>query len=183
MTQKKVGGTFLVYLCIETLLGHTKPRELKKQVCTIPKKWKLSMWKWVAQPCPTLCDPMDCCPPGSSVHEILQARILEWIAIIVSRGSSLPRDWTWVSHIVGRFFTIRATSEAQLSASDSHCTTIPQARKLGYPLHCPKCKFEGKSFLPSRMQALITSIHLLVHFHILLFYTFRVETVAVPSCP
>ena len=44
------------------------------------------------QSCPTLCDPMDCSPPGSSVHGILQARILEWVAISSSRGSSQPRD-------------------------------------------------------------------------------------------
>ena len=59
----------------------------------------------VTQSCPTLCDPMDCSPPGSSVHGILQARILEWAAISFSRGSSQPRDWTQVSHITGRFFT------------------------------------------------------------------------------
>ena len=47
--------------------------------------------------CPTLCDPMDCSPPGSSVHGVLQARILEWVSISCSRGSSRPRDWTWVS--------------------------------------------------------------------------------------
>ena len=52
--------------------------------------------------CPTLCDPMDCSPPGSSVHGILQARILEWVAISFSRGSSQPRDRTWVSCIAGR---------------------------------------------------------------------------------
>ena len=46
----------------------------------------------VSQSCPTLCDPMDCSPPGSSVHGILQARILEWVAIPFSRGSSQPRD-------------------------------------------------------------------------------------------
>ena len=51
-------------------------------------------------------DPMDCSPPGSSVHGILQARILEWVAIPFSRGSSWPRDWTCVSCIAGRFFTI-----------------------------------------------------------------------------
>ena len=56
------------------------------------------------QSCPTLCDPMDCSLPGSSVHGILQARILEWVAIPISRGSSLPRDQAWVSCIVGRFF-------------------------------------------------------------------------------
>ena len=49
----------------------------------------------VAQSCLTLCDPMDCIPPGSSVHGILQARILEWVAIPFSRASSQPRDRTW----------------------------------------------------------------------------------------
>ena len=51
----------------------------------------------VAQSCPTLCDPMDCSTPGSSVHGILQARILEWVAISFFRGSSRPRDRTQVS--------------------------------------------------------------------------------------
>ena len=44
------------------------------------------------QSCLTLCDPVECNPPGSSVHGILQARILEWVAVLYSRGSSLPRD-------------------------------------------------------------------------------------------
>ena len=48
----------------------------------------------VIQPCLTLCDPMDCSPPGFSVHEVLQTRILEWVAMPSSRGSSRPRDWT-----------------------------------------------------------------------------------------
>ena len=60
----------------------------------------------VAQPCPTLCHPMDCNPPGFSVHGNLQARILEWVAIPFSRGSSQTRDRTQVSGIAGRFFTI-----------------------------------------------------------------------------
>ena len=51
------------------------------------------------------CDPMDCSPPGSSVHGILQARILEWIAISFSRGSSRPGNRIQVSCIAGRFFT------------------------------------------------------------------------------
>ena len=54
----------------------------------------------------TLCDPMGCSPPGSSVHGILQARILEWVAISFSRGSSRPRDRTQVSHIAGRRFNL-----------------------------------------------------------------------------
>ena len=60
----------------------------------------------VAQSCPTLCDPMDCSPPGSSVHGILQARILEWGAISFSRGSSRPSDQTQVSCIAGRCFNL-----------------------------------------------------------------------------
>ena len=63
----------------------------------------------VAQLCPTLCNPKDCSLPGSSVHGILQARILEWLAIHFSRGFSRPRDWTLVFCIAGRFFTIWAT--------------------------------------------------------------------------
>ena len=55
--------------------------------------------------------PMDCSLPGSSVHAIFQARVLEWVAISFSRGSSRPRDQTWVSRIVGRGFTIWATKE------------------------------------------------------------------------
>ena len=51
----------------------------------------------LAQSCPTLCDPMDCSPPGSSVHEIFQARIMEWVANSFTKGSSRPRDRTRVS--------------------------------------------------------------------------------------
>ena len=56
----------------------------------------------VSQSCLTLCDAMDCSPPGSSVYGILQARILEWVVISFSRGSSQPRDRTQVSCIAGR---------------------------------------------------------------------------------
>ena len=61
--------------------------------------------------CLTLCDPRDCSLPGSSVHGILQARILEWVAILFSRESSQGRDWTWVFCIAGIFFTIWATGK------------------------------------------------------------------------
>ena len=69
----------------------------------------------VTQPCLTLCDPMDYSLPGSSVHRILQARILEWVAIHFSRGSSRPRDQTQVSSIADTFFTIWATREVFLN--------------------------------------------------------------------
>ena len=62
--------------------------------------------KVTAQSCLTLDDLMDCSLPGSSVHGISQARILEKVAIPFSRGSSQPRDQTWVSHTAGRFFTV-----------------------------------------------------------------------------
>ena len=57
-------------------------------------------WVKVAQSCPTLCNPLD-----YTVHGILQARILKWVAFPFSNGSSQPRDWTQVSHIAGGFFT------------------------------------------------------------------------------
>ena len=60
----------------------------------------------VAQSCPTLCNPMDCSLPVSSAHGISLARVLEWVAISFSRGSSRPRDRTWVSCIAGRHFTV-----------------------------------------------------------------------------
>ena len=61
------------------------------------------------------CDPMGCSPPSSSVHGILQTRILEWVAIPFARGSSRPKNRSWVSHIAGRFFFLWSTREAQCS--------------------------------------------------------------------
>ena len=58
----------------------------------------------IAQLCPTFCDPVDCSPPGSSVRGILQARILEWVAIPFFRGSPWPGDWTQVFCTACRFF-------------------------------------------------------------------------------
>ena len=57
------------------------------------------------QLCPTLCHPIDCNPPGSSVHGILQVRILEWVAVPSSRASSGPRDWVCISYVswIGRW--------------------------------------------------------------------------------
>ena len=66
----------------------------------------------VKQSCANLCDPMDWSPPGSSVHGISQAIILEWVSISSYRGSSQPRDQTRVSCIAGGFFPVWATREA-----------------------------------------------------------------------
>ena len=78
--------------------------------------YDLMIKMFFAQSCPTLCDPMDYNLPGSSVQGILHVRILEWVAIPFSRGSSQPRDQTQVSCIAGRFFTIWATREALFMA-------------------------------------------------------------------
>ena len=61
-------------------------------------------WAKSLQSCPTFCNPMDCSPPGSFVHWILQARILEWVVMPSSRGSSQPRDRTHISYVscIGR---------------------------------------------------------------------------------
>ena len=80
----------------------------------------------VAHSYPTLCDLIDCSPPGSSVREIFQARILEWVAISFSKGSSQPRDWTQVSCTAGRFFTDWATKEAEWSP-----IPLPKGRNQG----------------------------------------------------
>ena len=97
---------------------------LPKFICLSSTSESLRMWHYlrikcesvVSQPCPTLCNTMNCTLPCSSVHGTLQARILEWVAIPFSRGSSQPRNQTQVSCIVGRFFTIWVTRGEQ-----GHC--------------------------------------------------------------
>ena len=82
--------------------------------CWFNHQWPMIPLKvLVVQSCRTVCDRMDYSVEGSSVHGILQARILKWVVVPFSRGSSQPRDRTWVSCIAGRFFTIWATRETQ----------------------------------------------------------------------
>ena len=71
---------------------------------------------FIAQSCQTHCNPINCSLPGSSVDGILQARILEWVSMPSSRGSSQPRDWTQVSRLAGGFFAIRAPRETPSSS-------------------------------------------------------------------
>ena len=89
---------------------------------------KLESESEVTQSCPTLCDFMDCSLSGSSLHGILQARVLEWVAISFSRGSSRPRDRTWVSCIPGRCFKFK--NNLKLSSSSSSLITIPVLNSL-----------------------------------------------------
>ena len=86
----------------------------------------------VAQLCLTLCNPMDCSLPGPSVHGILQARILEWIAIPFSRGSSQLRDWNWVSCITGRFFTDWTTRTSKLNKALPQRNLLAEGLNLGH---------------------------------------------------
>ena len=86
------------------LLGEKKDPEAKpRAACFLLGRAVLCV---VALSCLTLCNTEDCSPPGSSVHGILQARILEWVAMPSSRGSSQPRDRAQVSRIAGGFFTV-----------------------------------------------------------------------------
>ena len=95
----------------DTLLQNCDHLKWEITIATITTTIK-TIWCSVAKPCPTLCGPMESNPPGSSVHGILQARILEWVAISFSRGSSWPRDQTHVSCIGRWILYYWATREA-----------------------------------------------------------------------
>ena len=87
-----------------------------------------------AQSCLTLCDPMDCSPPGSSVHGILQARILEQIAISFSRGSSWPRDWTLDWQILYHCITWKDPLALGEKVSKVFCAFLPRSTPFPTPL-------------------------------------------------
>ena len=113
----------------------------------------LYMRGWVCaqslQSCLTLCDPMACNLPNSSVHGILQARILEWVAMPSSRGSSPPRNWTWISCIfciTGRFFT------AEPPGKPHHSLHILPNQALEFILTSPSLSVQG--FPPSLIPTL-----------------------------
>ena len=157
----------------------------------IKLSWSEVKWSEVAQSCPTLCNPMDCSLPGFSIHGIFQARILEWVAISFSRGSSQPRDQTPVSRIAavaaakllqacptlcdpisGRHFTIWATREDLTS-------TIVQFKKkeinhlffFYYILNILSLfwfSFAGKSVLP--MLDLLCFLRLLFSLYLFLIF-------------
>ena len=95
----------------------------------------------VTQLYPTLCDPLDHSPPVSSVHGILQSRIPEWIAILFSRGSFRPRDWTLVSRTAGRFLTVWATREAQGYHKSNKFLHLPSPVLTSSFFHFLKLKF------------------------------------------
>ena len=94
----------LEWVAIPFFRGSSRPRDRTQVFCIAGRFFTVL----VAQSCLTLCNPMDCSMPASSVHGIFQARLLEWVAISFSRGSSRPRDRTQVSSIPGRCFNLWA---------------------------------------------------------------------------
>ena len=112
----------------------------------------------VAQLHLTLCNPMDCSPPGSSVHGILQARILEWVAMPSSRGSSRPRDRIQVSSIAGRFFTTWATREA------SKCPDKKRYQRADSLSEGKPCEHTGERWLCTSQEEILTKNRLCGHF-------------------
>ena len=99
--------------------------------------------------CPTLCDPVDCSLPGSSILGILQTRILEWVAIPSFRRSSQSRDRTQVSCIAGRFFTVWATREAPWNLCKNEIYECqgchPWAESMSHFIASPLCPWAVSS--------------------------------------
>ena len=93
----------------------------------------------VSESCPTPCNPMDSCLPDSSVHGILQAGILEWVAILFSRRSSWPRDCTWGSCLAGRFFTVKPPGKSYMYT----CVHVSHRS----PVFCPERYLKPVSLL------------------------------------
>jgi len=100
----------------------------------------MSIGLLVTQSCPTLSDPMVCSPPGSSVHGIFQARVLEWIAISFSRGSSRPRDWTRISCTVGTFFTDWVTRKPSVGLLPHRKEKKKRERERGRTVSSPSLR-------------------------------------------
>ena len=114
-------------LCILiTSIFISRTLKVKRQV--LESEWK--QWVSVAQSCLTISNPTDCSPPGSSVHRIFQTVILEWVAISFFRGSSWPRDWTWVSCIVGRILPSEPPGKPRKSITDLKLISFSSAQRI-----------------------------------------------------
>ena len=109
-------SNLLQYSCLENPMEREASQATVHRVKRVRYNWskwapRYAKWKWSLSVVSDSLRPVDCSPPSSSVHGILQARILEWVAISFSRGSSQPRDQTQVSHIEGRCYNLWATRE------------------------------------------------------------------------
>ena len=96
------------------------------------------------QSCSTLCDPMDCSSPGSCVHGILQARIPEWVVISFSRGSSQPRDRTWVSCVERQVLSHRATRETPQNHHVVLRVKHPASTMAHHPHHTAQMRMRSR---------------------------------------
>ena len=115
----------------------------------------------VSKPCLTLCNPIDCGQPGSSVYGIFQPRILEWVAIPFFRGSSWPRDWTYVSSIAGGFFTANRSKcnfnyISKIFFALCCCSVTKLCLTLCNPMDCSMPGFPVLYHLPELVQ---THVH------------------------
>ena len=125
------------------------------------------------QSCPTLCNPMDCSPPGSSVHGILQARILEWVTMLSTRGSSWPRDWTHFSYVsyIGRrvlyhwchlgsllipLAICKGDYESRHSSKENSSKQVEFSLVSTFPPFCFTLELPSRSHLDSRIFKLST---------------------------
>ena len=113
---------------------------------------------------PTLCHPTDCSPPGSSVHRILQARILEWVAVPSSRGSFQPRDQTHISYITGGSLPLShqgSPSIREVSGYGLVALTVPHQSASGFQnSSSPQEKMDFPSVRYGNMQGLCIDIYL-----------------------
>ena len=128
------------------IVGHDWAPELNElSHFVVQQKWtqcgKSAMCLSVSHSCLTLCDPMDCSLQGSSLYEILQARILEWESISLFRRSSRSRDWTWVFCTAGRFFTIWAIKNPYGGMSLFHFRTKTPSSSLVCRVEMYLCLF------------------------------------------
>ena len=109
----------------------------------------------VAQLCLTFCDPMDCSLPNSSVHRVLHARILEWVAIPFSRGSSQPRDQTQILYLLSHHGRPRPSPVLLLSKETSHCVSghSPGLTRASWLIQKGSCTSESAPALGSSLSS------------------------------
>ena len=131
------------------------------------------MYVKIALSCPTLCEPMDCNWAGSSVHGVLQARILEWVAISFSRESFPARNWTQISFTAGRFFTVWATRKAQRKVSVQFSSVAQSCPTLCDPMNpsmpgLPDHHQTRSSLRLTSIESMMPSSHLILCLPLLL---------------
>ena len=109
--------------------------------------------------CPTLCNPTDCSPPGSSVHGITQARTREWVPVPSSKGSSWPKDRTQVSCIAGGFFAMWATEEGPCVLHDNVLNVYSLNKPTEPSIYSACCLYHSRSLLQARTESPLYASH------------------------